>query len=467
LRIQASADSPQHLNNMNDQNKNILDDDRVGLVLLKMSLPVFFSMFVTVLYNIVDTVFIGRCVGSLGIAGLSIVFPLQILSMAVGHMTGMGSASLISQSIGNHDNAKAEKAMGNAITVTIALSIVITAVGLINPDFWLRLMGASETILTYARDYMIIIVTGLVLPTLSLAASVFIRAEGNARVSMTGMIIGAVLNIILDVVFIILLDMGIKGAALATVIAQLISVLYFIRFYLFGKSFLKIRSMNLIIEWGIVRSILSIGVASFARTVATSLSVIFVNRMLRINGGDLAISAFGVVNRIMTFALMPAHVIAQGLQPVLGFNYGAKRYDRVLKAIRIAITAATICCIILFVFLYFTPKAFVGIFTTDTALIMLGSYATKRVFFALSLIGFAMVGSLVFQSIGKPIQSFVTAIARPVIFLIPLLLILPGYLQLDGVWLAFPITDVLTCIVTFFLLLPQIREFRKYKKIDH
>jgi len=449
---------------MNSQNQNVLDDDRVGLLLLKMSIPVFFSMLVTALYNVVDTIFIGRCVGPLGIAGLSIVFPLQILSMAVGHMTGMGSASLISRSIGDGDTLRAEKAMSNAVTATIVLSVLITAVGLTSPDFWLRLMGASETVLPFARDYMIIIVAGMILPTFSLAASVFIRAEGNARVSMTGMIIGAGLNIILDAVFIVLLDMGIKGAALATVIAQLVSVMYFIRFYLSGRSFLKIRYMNLVIEWNILRAILAIGVASFARTVATSLSVVFVNRVLLTTGGDLGLSAFGVVNRIMTFALMPAHVIAQGLQPVLGFNYGAKHYNRALKAIMIAIAAATVCCVAIFVFLYFAPETIISIFTTDNALIKLGSYATKRVFFALYLIGFAMVGSLVFQSIGKATQSFVTAIARPVIFLIPLLLILPLFFQLDGVWLAFPIADGLTCILTFVLLLPQIKEFRRHAK---
>jgi len=332
--------------------------------------------------------------------------------------------------------------------------------GLANPDFWLKLMGSSETILPYARDYMTVILTGMVFPTFAMALNGLVRAEGNARVAMTGMIIGAVSNIILDAILIIPLDMGIKGAALATVIAQLISVVYLMSYYFTGKSFLKIHSRNLVLEWNILKAILAIGIASFARMVATSLSVIFVNRMLGAYGGDYAVSAYGIINRIMMFAIMPGIVIGQGLQPILGFNYGAKRYDRALKVIKIAIVAATICSAVVFLVLYFTPEPFIRIFTTDSELIALGSYAAKRIFLALYLIGFMMVGSLVFQSIGKATQSFITSISRAALFLIPLVFILPHFLQLDGVWLAFPIADALTFILTLILLLPQMREFK-------
>jgi len=445
---------------VNNQNQNVLDDERIGRLLLKLSLPTFFGMFVMTLYNVVDTIFIGHYVGPLGIAGLSIVFPVQLLAIGIGEMTGMGGASVVSRLIGAGNVPRAERAVGNAITATIALSAIMMITGLVNPDFWLRLMGSSETILPYARDYMTIILIGMFFMTFAMALSNLIRAEGNARIPMTGMIIGAVSNIILDAIFIIPLGMGIKGAALATVIAQLISVLYFMSYYFSGKSFLKIHSKNLITEWDILKSILAIGVASFARMVAGSLSAVFVNRTLVAYGGDYAVSAFGIIHRIMMFAIMPGIVIGGGLQPILGFNYGAKRYDRGLQAIKLAIAAATACCVIVFLALYFSPEPFIRIFTTDNQLVALASYATKRLFLAMPLIGFIMVGSLVFQSIGKAAKSFITAISRPLLFLIPLIFILPRFLQLDGVWWAFPTADALTFLLTLALLLPQIRELQ-------
>lgn len=445
---------------MNNQNQNVLDDSRIGRLLLKLSLPTFLGFFVMTLYNVVDTIFIGHYVGPLGIAGLSIVFPLQMLSIGIGEMTGMGGASLISRSIGAGDTPKAEKALGNALTANIVLSAVLMVVCLAMPDFWLRLMGSSETILPYARDYMTIIIIGMLFMTFSMASNNLIRAEGNARIPMIGMILGAVSNIILDAIFIIPLGMGIQGAALATVIAQLISVAFFMRYYFSGKSFLKIYLRNMAIRWHILKEILAIGVASFSRMVATSFSAIFVNRMLVLYGGDLAISAFGIIHRLMMFAIMPGIVIGGGLQPILGFNYGAKRYDRAIRAILIALGAAFACGLFVFGVVYFTPEPFIRIFTNDAGLVVLSSYAAKRIFLGLYLIGFMMVGSLVFQSIGKVTQSFVTAISRPILFLIPLIFILPHFLQLDGIWLAFPIADGLTFLLTLALLIPQIRELR-------
>jgi putative MATE family efflux protein len=445
---------------VDNQNQSVLDDDRIGRLLFRLSLPAFLGMFVMTLYNVVDTIFIGHYVGPLGIAGLSIVFPLQLLTIGIGELTGMGGASVISRLIGAGNIPRAERAIGNAITATIVLSAIMMIAGLANPDFWLRLMGSSETILPYARDYMTIILIGMFFMAFAMALNNLIRAEGNARTPMIGMIIGAVLNIILDAIFIIPLDMGIRGAALATIISQLVSVLYFVRYYLSGKSFLKIYSKNLIIELGILKSILVIGVASFARMLAGSLSAMLVNRTLVAYGGDYAVSAFGILQRILMFAIMPGIVIGSGLQPILGFNYGARRYDKALQVTKLAIIAATTCSVIVFLVLYFAPEPFIRVFTNDTDLISLASYAAKRLFLVMPMIGFMMVGSLVFQSIGKAKQSFVTAISRPVLFLIPLIFTLPRFLQLDGVWWSFPIADALTVLLTLSLLIPQIRELR-------
>jgi putative MATE family efflux protein len=439
----------------------VLDDDRIGRLLLKLSLPAFMGMFVMTLYNVVDTIFIGHYVGPLGIAGLSIVFPIQMLTMGIGQMTGMGGASLVSRLIGVRNTPRAEHALGNALTFTIIISVALTVAGLSNPDLWLRLMGASGTILPYARDYMTIILTGVLFRTFAMSQNFLIRATGNARVPMIGMIMGAGLNIVLDAIFIIPLGMGVKGAALATVISQLITSLYFLRYYSSGKSFLRVHLQNMIIKWDILKPILAIGISSFARTAAQSLSVVFVNRTLVIFGGDLAISSYGLIQRIMMFALMPGIVIGQGMQPILGFNYGAKRYARALRVIKIAVLAATIYSIIAFFALYFAPELFIRAFTTDSELIVLAVHAARHIFFAAYLIGFIVVGSTVFQAIGKAGQAFVTAIARPALFLLPLVFILPNYWQLNGVWLAFPITDALTSILVLALLIPEIKMFRR------
>jgi putative MATE family efflux protein len=386
---------------MNSRETNVLDDDRIGRLLLRLSLPAFMGMFVMTLYNVVDTIFIGHYVGPLGIAGLSIVFPIQMLTMGIGQMTGMGGASLVSRLIGARDNRRAEHALGNALTFTLIISAVLMVAGLWNPDLWLRLMGASETVLPYAWDYVTIILTGVLFRTFAMSHNFLIRATGNARVPMIGMIIGAGLNIALDAIFIIPLGMGVKGAAVATVISQLVTGLYFLRYYLSGKSFLRIHLQNMIIRWEMLKSILAIGISSFARTAAQSLAVVFVNITLLTFGGDLAISGYGLIQRIMMFALMPGIVIGQGMQPILGFNYGAGRYDRALKVIKIAIIAATSYSIVAFCALYFAPELFIRVFTADTQLIVLTAHAVTRIFFAAYLIGFLIVGSIIFQAIGK------------------------------------------------------------------
>ncbi len=446
---------------MDGQNRNVLDDDRIGGLLVKLTLPAFFGMFVMTLYNVVDTIFIGQYVGPLGIAGLSIVFPLQMFSMGIGQMMGMGGASLISRMIGANNIQRAEHALGNAFSGTVILSAIVMVVGLSNVDFWLRLMGASDTIIPFARDYMRIILFGMFFMTFSMSMNTLIRAEGNARVPMIGMIIGAGLNIVLDAVFIILLDMGVQGAALATVIAQFVSTLYFLSYHIRKKSFLRLLPKNLIIQWGIMRDILAIGVSALSMVVAGSIASVFVNRLLVSYGGDIHIAAFGILHRIMMFALMPGMVIGQGLQPILGFNYGARRFDRALKVIRIGVTYASAMSIIAFVALYFFPEPFLRIFTTDTELVDISVYAAKRVFLVMPLIGLMMVGQLIFQAIGKVVRAIVTSLSRSALFLLPTVLIFPRFWGIDGVWLAFPVTDVLTLLLTVGLLIPVLLDFRR------
>ena len=449
---------------MGDRRQNVLDDDHIGRLLFKLTLPAFMGMFVMTLYNVVDTIFIGHWVGPLGIAGLSIVFPVQMLSMGIGQMMGMGGASLISRLIGANNLPRAEHALGNAFSGTIILSALVMVIGLSNPDFWLRLMGASDTILPYAHDYFTIILYGMFFMTFAMSMNTLIRAEGNARVPMIGMIIGAGLNIVLDAIFIIPLGMGVRGAALATVIAQLISSLYFLSYHFSGKSFLKIHSRNLIIQWQIMKDILAIGVSALAMVLTGSIASIFVNRLLVFYGGDLHIAAFGIIHRIMMFALMPGMVIGQGLQPILGFNYGAKRYDRALKTIKIAVTYATVISTVAFFILYFYPEPFLRVFTDDVELIDVSVYAAKIVFAVMPVIGLMMVGQIIFQAIGKVIQAIISSLARSALFLLPTVLIFPHFWGIDGVWIAFPITDVLTLFLTGGLMIPILLDFKRKSK---
>jgi putative MATE family efflux protein len=333
--------------------------------------------------------------------------------------------------------------------------------GLVDIDLWIRIVGATPDMLPYSRDYLQIILIGMFFQTFAMAMNFLIRAEGNAKVPMIGMMIGAVSNIALDAIFIILLDMGVQGAALATIIAQFFSVIYFAYYYLKGKSLLALHFRNLRLEWKIMSSIVAIGFASFAHMLANSFSVIIINRMLGNYGGDIAISVYGVLNRIAMFALMPGIVIGQGMQPILGYNYGAKRYARALKALKIAIAAATIWCGVAFVLLYFLPEPFIRIFASEAEIITMGAYAAKRIFLVIYVVGFIIVSSTAFQALGKVPQSIISSTARSVLFLIPALLIMPQYLGLDGVWLAFPLTDVLTFMVAVALLLPQVRILQK------
>jgi putative MATE family efflux protein len=441
--------------------QNVLDTERIGKLLVSLSLPSFFGLFVQTLYNVVNTIFIGHFVGALAIAGLSIVFPLQMLAMGIGMMVGLGGGSLISRHLGAGNHAEAERVLGNGVAINIIFSLALTAIVLSHPDFWLRLIGASDEVLPFAKDYVVIIMLGNVPNVFAMTLLNFVRAEGNARVGMTAMIMGAVLNIILDSILIIWLRLGVKGAAMGTVIAQTVSLVYLLSYYFTGSSYLKIRTTHLRLDIKILKPMLAIGAASFMRTVAGSLSAMFIIRTVVALGGDYALSAFGIIQRVFMFAMMPAVVIGQGLQPVLGYNYGARRFGLALKSLTMAFIAATLFSILVYLILHFLPGPIMSVFTTDESVIAAGTYAMRRIFMALPLIGVMMVGSSAFQSIGKATQAFVTAVARPIGFLIPSIMVLPNLLGLDGVWLSFPVADTLTFVLTVLLTVPIIREFRR------
>jgi putative MATE family efflux protein len=445
--------------------RNTLDSDHIGRLLFIFTLPAFFAMAVNTLYNVVDTIFIGQYVGPFAIAALSLVFPIQILSIGIGHMAGMGGASLISRSLGAGKIQQAEKAVGNSIMITAVLSIFVTIAGLINVPLLCRWLGATNNTIGYTSDYLFVVLIGMLFMTFGMTLSTLIRAGGNAKVPMIGMISSAVLNIVLDAIFIIPFKMGVKGAAWATVISQILCTIYFLGYYFWGKPALTFRLSDLKPDWKIIKDIFAIGVSALGMTLAGSFSSIIVNRTVVSFGGDMAMSAFGIVNRVMMFAIMPSIVAAQGLQPIIGFNYGAGRFDRVIKSMKIGIFATTLIGVLVYLYVFFKPESVVMIFTGDKELIRLSSYAVKRVFCLMYLIGLINVGATVFQSIGKAVQSFLSTVTRSILFLLPAVLIMPGFMGLDGVWWAFPIADLLTFILVLCMLAPLWFELKKMSSI--
>lgn len=418
-------------------------------------------MFVMALYNVVDTIFIGRAVGTLGIAGLSIVFPVQMLMVGTGQMIGIGGASLLSRSLGSQDMGRAERTLGNAVFLVCVLGVTVTAVGLAGSSFWLRLLGASEDVLPYARAYFNIIVLATTFRVFAMSANGLVRAEGNARTPMMAMVVGAGLNIVLDAVFILGLRMGVAGAATATVVAELVSATYLLSYYLRHRSSVRMALHNIAPERSVLREILAVGASSFVRTTAGSMVIVFVNRSLVTYGGDVALAAFGVLHRVLMFLFMPLISIGQGLLPILGFSYGAGRYDRAYSVVRLSIIVGSTLAAMAFCIIFFFPAPIISIFTADSALISTGAHGARLMFAAAFLVGFQIVGSVLFQAIGKALPAFITAISRNVLFFLPTILLLPRFLGLDGVWASFPVADSLAFLLTFFLALPQIRRFRK------
>ncbi len=443
------------------ERSEMLANETIGKLLFKLSTPAMIGMIVQALYNLVDTIFIGRGVGVLGIAGVTIVFPIQMIIMSISLTIGIGGASIISRSLGAKNIQRAEKTMGNIISVVFVLSIIVMILGNIFIVPLLNLFGATDAILSYSKDYLRIILFGTVFFSFAMSSNNIVRAEGNAKVAMYTMLISAVLNIILDPIFIFSLNLGIKGAALASVIAQAVTAVYLLYYFLKGKSEMKIHIENLKPDFRLLSEIFAIGSASFFRNVAGSLMAIILNNLLSLYGGDVYIAVFGVVNRLIMFIFMPMFGIIQGMQPIVGFNYGAQRLDRVKQVLKISVLTTTIISTVGFLFLMIFPEFFISIFNSDVQLIEIGKKALRIIVLAFPLIGFQIVGASLFQAVGKAVPSLILSMSRQILFFIPLVLILPLFFKLNGIWFAFPIADFLSAIVTFIMFSKEIKLYNK------
>lgn len=436
-----------------------LGNEKISKLLFNLSLPATIGMIVNALYNIIDTIFIGRGVGTLAIGGLTIAFPIQMLIMAFAQMVGIGSASAISRNLGAGNVEKADHVAGNSFVAILILSSMLATLGLLFTEPLLRLFGASDTILPYAKDYITIILMGSVFFSFTVSSNNLVRAEGNAKVSMISMLIGTGLNIILDPIFIFTFDMGIRGAAYATILSQFCSFI-FLTIYLFsGKSTIKVRWHHLKPDFSILKEIFSVGLASFARQVASSAVAIVVNNSLVFYGGDLAISVFGIINRVTMFLFMPMFGVVQGVQPIAGFNYGANKYERVREVVKLGVIVTVIYASISVLIAQLFPSAIFSIFTTDADLIAKGTPALRLVLLMLPIVGIQIVGGSLFQSLGKAIPALVVSMLRQTLILIPLLLTLPkiGGLGLTGIWISFPLADFLSTATTGFLVMRELK----------
>jgi putative MATE family efflux protein len=442
-------------------NHNVLDSSRIGNLLMKLSTPIFFGVLIQNIYQIVDTIFIGRYVGSDGLAALSIIMPIQMIVMGANNMVSVGGASLISRLIGQREQQRAERALGNSIFFAVLFSLVLTAAVVPFISFWLNFIGTSENVTPYAASYLTIMMSGIIFNITGLVLLSMARAEGNARVSMIYLILQSVLSIAMDAVFMIGFKMGLAGAALAIVIAQGVGVAYLISYYLTGGSYLKLHWRNFIPERSVVKDIFTIGISQFLKSIVDCLSAFILVRVFSRYGGDVGLSAFSVVQRVMMFASMPSMVISQALQPVLGFNYGARRFRQALKSIKLATITSLILGAAALIVLMVFPGPIIRVFTSDAHLIESSRVAFRLMFLGMPFFGFFNVAQLVFPSTGKALPTFIISVLRPLCIIIPLSLVLPYFFQITGAWLIFPGTDTLSALLALVFLMPLIRKFRK------
>ena len=437
-----------------------LGTEKVSKLLRQYAIPAIIAMTASSLYNMVDSIFIGHGVGKFAIAGLALTFPLMNLGAAFGALVGVGASATISMLLGQKNYEMAQKVLGNVVTLNVIIGVLYSIVFLIFLDPVLYFFGASENTIGYARDYMVIILLGNIITHMYLGLNAVMRSAGMPKKAMYATIFTVIINAVLDPIFIYLFDWGIRGAAVATVIAQTLALAWITKLFSnknlvihFKKGIYKLKSR-------IVKDVISIGMAPFFMNTAACLIVILINQGLQRHGGDLAIGAYGIVNRISFVFVMIVMGLNQGMQPIVGFNYGARQFDRVLGALKLTILCATVIVTTGFLVAEIFPRQLVMIFTTDEDLIQHAITGMRIVFMFFPIIGFQIVTGNFFQSVGMASKAIFLSLTRQLIFLLPCLLILPHFLQTNGIWLSMPVADALSSIVSATILFTQIKKFK-------
>lgn len=426
----------------------------IGELLIKYAVPAVVAMTASSLYNIVDRIFIGHIpdVGTLSLGGLAVTFPIMNLSAAFGAMVGVGSSTLISIKLGQKDYQSAERVLGNLVSLNIIIGILIGLLGLIFIGPLLLFFGASENTLQYARDYMEIILYGNVVTHLYLGLNSALRSTGHPNVAMSSTIATVIVNGLLDYLFIFTFGMGIRGAAIATILAQVFALLYVIVVLSNKKDLIHLHSGIYGLKKRIVKNILYIGLSPFAMQLCACMVVILINKGLTYHGGDVAIAAYGIVNSITFLFVMVVLGICQGMQPIAGFNFGAQKPERVDEVLHKAIVLATIVMCLSFVLCEFFPHYPVALFTNDERLASLAIRGMKIIVIATPLVGFQIVVGNFFQSIGMAKKSIFQSVSRQLVFLVPFLLIFPNIWGTDGVWISIATADGIATITAGIML---------------
>ena len=446
---------------MQQERLDELATGRVGKLLWRYSLPSVVGMLVMSLYNVIDRVIIGQVVGRDAIAGLTVTFPVMNLSAAIGVLIGAGAAARVSILLGASNRAMAQKVLGNALTLTLINASVYLLLFRIFLDDLLMAFGASEATLPYARDFMLWILPGMLVMNLSFSFNNIMRASGYPVKAMVTMFIGAGMNIVLAPVMVYLLDLGIKGAAIATDISMTVSALFVMGHFMRRSSTLHFARGIYRLETKVVGAIISIGAAPSLVNAASCFINIIINRELLRYGGDSAIASAGIFVTYTSLLVAVVLGICQGLQPILGYNYGAGRLERLRKAFMLATFVSTLICSLGALFARLAPGLIAAAFTVDEGLISNVADNLPLATSAFYVVGFQIVSTTLFQSIGEASKSIFLSLTRQVLFLIPLLLLLPRAFELRGVWLSFPLSDLLATAVTFVLVWIQFRRLSR------
>ena len=437
-----------------------LGTEKIGKLLYQYSLPAIIAMTAASLYHITDSIFIGHGVGALAISGLAITFPFMNLAAAVGSLVGSGAATLLSIRMGQKDYDSANTILGNVITLNITLGILFSVVSLIFIDPILLFFGASEVTLPYAKDFMTVILIGNVVTHLYMGLNGLLRSMGRPEKAMLATILTVVINLILNPLFIFVFKWGIQGSALATVTSQIIMFVWQMRFFSNKSNFIHFKRGTFKLQGKIVKEMLAIGMSPFMMNAAATVIVIVINQGLIRTGGDLAVGAYGIVNRIAFLFAMIVMGFNQGMQPIAGYNYGAALYARVDEVLRKTIIRATIVTTVGFLIAELFPHAVVSIFTTDEELVNIAANGMRIIFLTYPIVGFQMVTANFFQSIGMPGKSIFMSLSRQLLFLLPCLLIFPYFWGINGVWFSMPVSDAISSIVAAIMLFRQLRMFK-------
>lgn len=444
-----------------------LGTERIRKLLVQYAVPAIIAMTASSLYNMVDSIFIGHGVGALAISGLALTFPLMNLAAAFGSLVGVGAATLVSMRLGQRDYETAQRILGNVVVLNLIIGISFGLLTLVFLDPILYFFGASDATIGYAREYMSVILWGNVVTHMYLGLNAVLRAAGHPRKAMYATILTVTINAILDPLFIFGFGWGIRGAAIATVLAQILALVWQFRIFSDRNELLHFRRGIYRLKGKIVRNVLAIGMSPFLMNLAACFIVILINKGLKEYGGDLNIGAYGIVNRLGFFFVMIVMGINQGMQPIAGYNYGARQFDRVDRVLKLTIIGATCVTTLGFLIGELAPRLAVSVFTDDPELVRLSAEGMRIVFFCFPIIGFQMVATNFFMSIGMAGKAIFMSLSRQLLFLMPGLLFLPHFFEVStpwdgswGVWCAMPVSDLMATIVAFFMLTHQLRKFR-------